>query len=90
MMRLLFALLVIACASNSCAGESVSPAPPPYLVLRAPARPADPHARQGYYPGQEYAVETHAYNYGWFGAKYGRTWDRQFGYYRNYTQWRAR
>jgi hypothetical protein len=65
-------------------------APPPYLVLRAPIRPADPHARHGYYSGQAYAVETQAYNYGWFGTKYGRTWDRQFGYHRNYTQWKAR
>jgi hypothetical protein len=87
-MRLLIASILFACASISYAGEAA--VPPPYLVLRAPARPAAPHARQGYYPGQEYAVETHAYNYGWFGAKYGRTWDRQLGYYRNYTQWRAR
>jgi hypothetical protein len=64
--------------------------PPSYLLLRAPEKPADPHARQGYYPGRGYAVETHAYNYGWFGAKYGKSCQRSLGYHRAYTQWKAR
>jgi hypothetical protein len=83
------ALCLFAGASTTFAGEPSSP-PPSYLVLRAPARPADPHAQHGYYPGQAYAVQTQAYNYGWFGTKSGRTWDRQFGYHRNYTQWKVR
>ncbi|HTN75500.1 MAG TPA: hypothetical protein VL096_09645 [Pirellulaceae bacterium] len=61
---------------------------PPYLVLRAPATPKNKHETHGYYPGRGYAVETNAYNYGWFGAKYGATWSRSFGTTRHYTQWK--
>jgi hypothetical protein len=78
-------LLVAISAAVSSASE-----PPPYLILRAPKRPPEPCATQGYYPGQAYGVETHAYNYGWFGAKPGKTAQRSFGYYRNYTQWKVR
>ncbi len=72
-------------AASTAAGE-----PPSYLILRAPAKPKDPHATHGYYPGRGYAVDSHAYNYGWFGAKPGRTWQRSTGYYRNYTEWSVR
>ena len=86
-MRCLFVVIVVI-------GSLVSSAPaadyPAYLVLRAPVHPANKHDTHGYYPGQAYAVETQAYNYGWFGAKYGRTKQRQFGYYRDYTQWSKR
>ena len=81
----LLLLTLVLCPLSLLAGE-----PPSYLILRAPAKPADPHATQGYYPGRGYAVETHTYNYGWFGAKPGRTWQRSTGYYRNYTQWSVR
>lgn len=77
--------LSLATSSTALAGE-----PPAYLILRAPERPKDSHATHGYYPGRAYGVETHAYNYGWFGAKPGRTWQRSTGYYRNYTQWSVR
>lgn len=77
--------LVVFSAAALQAGEY-----PAYLLLRAPEKPQHKHDRQGYYPGRGYAVETHAYNYGWFGAKYGRTWQRSFGYHRNYTQWKVK
>jgi hypothetical protein len=86
MRSFLFALLVVASMSTACWADGY----PPYLVLRAPVHPAHKHHTQGYYPGQAYAVETQAYNYGWFGAKPGRTWNRQFGYYRDFTQWKVR
>jgi hypothetical protein len=85
MRALLVTLVLVASPLVASAGE-----PPSYLVLRAPERPQHKHATHGYYAGRAYAVETQAYNYGWFGAKPGKTWDRSFGYYRNYTQWKSR
>ena len=86
MMRVFVVIIaVIAVPSTMHASE-----PPSYLVLRAPERPQDKHATHGYYAGRAYAVETQAYSYGWFGAKPGKTKDRSFGYYRNYTQWKSR
>ena len=87
-MRSRLALLVIGMllVSSSASAEDF----PPYLVLRAPETPKHHHDTHGYYPGRAYAVETQAYNYGWFGTKSGPTWSRSFGYARNYTQWKKR
>lgn len=71
-------------------GVAAASEPPSYLLLRAPTKPVAARGHQPYYPGRGYGVETHAYNYGWFGAKPGRTWQRSTGYYRNYTQWSVR
>jgi hypothetical protein len=82
-----FWLSLVICAvftSGSLADER-----PPYLILRAPETPPH-HDIHGYYAGRGYAVETQAYNYGWFGAKPGRQWNRALGYYRNYTQWKVK
>lgn len=85
-MRWLLAIVLLATTVSVTHAEE----PPSYLILRAPARPHDAKATQGYYPGRGYGVEAQAYNYGWFGAKPGKTWQRSFGYHRNYTQWKAR
>jgi hypothetical protein len=79
MRRILLALLLCASTSACLAAD-----PPSYLVLRqTPPTFVQPTA-------QGFAVETPTYNYGWFGAKYGRTWQRSFGYHRAYTQWKVR
>jgi hypothetical protein len=86
MRSLLFVLLIVGCWSATATAADY----PAYLVLRAPVHPTNKHDTHGYYPGRAYAVETQAYNYGWFGAKPGHTKRRQFGYYRDYTQWSVR
>ena len=63
---------------------------PAYLILRTPAVRSNHHVSRGYYPGNGYGVSTQTYAYGWFGAPPRRHWVRQFGYYRNYTQWGRR
>jgi hypothetical protein len=86
MRSFIFLLLVVAGLTNAAQAEDY----PAYLVLRAPVHPTNQHDTHGYYPGRAYAVETQAYNYGWFGAKYGKTKNRQFGYYRDFAQWKVR
>ena len=87
-MRYLLALLLTAALLTTSAAQAEDF--PSYLVLRAPVAPKHHHDTHGYYPGRAYAVETQAYNYGWFGAKTGSTWSRSFGYSGRYTQWTKR
>ena len=63
---------------------------PAYLVLKTPAAKSPHHPNHGYSPGYGYGVQTHAYAYGWFGAKPTTHWTRHLGYQRNYTQWSSR
>ena len=63
---------------------------PAYLLLKTPADKGHHHPTHGYSPGYGYGVQTHAYAYGWFGAKPKTHWTRHLGYERNYTQWSSR
>lgn len=55
---------------------------PPHLVL---ARPQATAIRTPYSPAVK--VLAQPYPYGYFGACPTTHWQRQFGIYRNYTQW---
>jgi len=55
---------------------------PPYLAL---ARPQATPLRSPYYPAVK--VVAQPYPYGYFGVCPTTHWQRQFGIYRNYTQW---
>ncbi|MGE0755853.1 MAG: hypothetical protein AB7F89_01360 [Pirellulaceae bacterium] len=68
-------------------GQLADAGHPSYLILRTPASPTPPHAPYARYPGQGLTVAAPSYAYGWFGAHPHPQWSRQFGYYRNYTQW---
>ena len=63
---------------------------PTYLLLRTPRTPAKSHAEYGYTPGRPRHVVGRGYTYGWFGVKPRRHWSRHFGYFRSYTEWKAR
>ena len=67
--------------------SSLSAGEPSYLILQAPARPHKGHA---FYPGRGYEVRTHAYAYGWFGARPRRHHKRTTGYYGSYIEWSKR
>ena len=88
MTRLALALLFCAAFGldglSARSADAAKPRAPSYLVLRAPARAHKGHA---YYPGRGYEVKTHAYAYGWFGAKPRRHWRRHTGYNSAYIQW---
>lgn len=66
-------------------------APPTYLFLTGPTQAAGPHhgAAPASY-GYVQPVPATPYAYGWFGASCPR-WQfvRHFGYYRQYTEWKA-
>lgn len=53
--------------------------PAPYLVL-------PPAPRSAYL----LPVNTPRYAYGWFGVQPRHHWSRHFGFYRDYTQWKAK
>ena len=63
---------------------------PTYLLLRTPRTPAKNQPQYGYTPGRPKEVVGRGYTYGWFGVKRRRHWSRHFGFYRNYTEWKAR
>jgi hypothetical protein len=72
---------LVACGVLVAAG-SVLPASaqqPAYLVL-----PPSPNT------GIAIPSHTPRYAYGWFGVAPRYHWSRQFGYYRSYTQWKAK
>ena len=83
-------LIVLIGLATCTTTTRVSASHPSYLILRGPVASHPHHTSQGYYPGYGYAVQPHAYSYGWFGAQPTRQWTRHFGYYRNYTEWSAR
>ena len=64
--------------------RSLNAREPSYLILRAPARSHKGHA---FYPGRGYEVRTHAYAYGWFGARPRCHRERSMGYNSSYIQW---
>ncbi len=90
--RLISGVFLLALAWLGCQADSATAQPPQYLVLEAPAvtAPDSRHPGPGYYPGVGRDVSTQAYAYGWYGVTPRKRWSRQFGYYRNYTQWSRR
>jgi hypothetical protein len=77
-------LLVLLAASMLPSNAAAQRRAPSYVILTAPARAHHGHA---YYPGQAYEARTHAYAYGWFGARPRRQLRRSTGYYDSYLQW---
>ena len=72
-------LLAMSAAAPASAG------PPSYLVLRRPEAPAN-HFQPGYYDAAMYDARTSGYAYGFFGVAPRSHFSRNFGTYRNYTQ----
>lgn len=79
-LRLAVAFAGLTLATPALAG------PPSYLLLRQAETPTA-HGHRGVPAGTVYEVRTQGYAYGWFGAAPRTHAQRQFGYYRNYTQW---
>jgi hypothetical protein len=76
-------LALLACLGiTAVAATAHAETPPPYLVL------SRPHATILHQPyPAAVKVEAQPYPYGYFGAHRTPQWQRQFGYYRRYTQW---
>jgi hypothetical protein len=85
-MKRILAALVIAFTVAALGPNvgSLNAREPSYLILRAAARPHKGHA---FYPGRGYEVRTHAYAYGWFGARPRCHLERSTGYNSGYIQW---
>lgn len=73
-----FALICI--FASLAAVRTTQADPPPVLVL---SHPQAAHSRT-------MRLQAQAYPYGYFGARGSTHWQRQFGLYRNYTQWSQR
>jgi hypothetical protein len=78
-LRLAFYALI---ALSAMAAGAQAETPPPYLIL---SRPHATILRSPHSPAVK--VEAQPYPYGYFGAHRAPQWQRQFGYYRRYTQW---
>jgi hypothetical protein len=57
--------------------EFVKPPGPSYLVLPPATR-----------DGAMISSDAPRYSYGWFGVQPRKSWYRQYGYYRDYHQWK--
>ena len=76
---ILLAVLSLFPISSAVAG------PPSYLLLRRTETPAAPGG--GHAGARGFDARTQGYAYGYFGACPQPQPQRQFGYYRTYTQW---
>ena len=81
-MRFAGMLLAILCLAP---GASAVAGPPSYLLLRRAESPAAPVG--GHAGARGFDARTQGYAYGHFGACPHPQPQRQFGYYRTYTQW---
>jgi hypothetical protein len=81
--------LLLSLALVSALATSAGAVPPSYLLLRRAETPA-PHGVPGKPPAYMQPVHGYGYAYGWFGATPRVHSARQFGYYREYTEWSFR
>lgn len=81
-----FVCLIAALLLSTGAAKPLPAGEPTYLMLRRPESPAK-HYRPGYPDAAMIDARTSGYAYGYFGVAPRSHVSRNFGTYRNYTQW---